>query len=69
MAGWIPLSLGNKESWPSFWPVGPTARREDQALVGPWKGLFTIAGVETQKSEGRSQNRMMSLRAYTFYIF
>jgi hypothetical protein len=28
---------------------------EDQALVGPWKGLLTIVGVETQNSEARSQ--------------
>ena len=27
----------------------------DQALVGPWKGLLAIAGVETQNSEARSQ--------------
>jgi hypothetical protein len=53
----INISYGylSKESWPSFLPVGPTARREDQALVGPWKGLLTIVGVETQNSEARSQ--------------
>ena len=28
---------------------------EDQALVCPWKGLLTIAGVETQNSETRNQ--------------
>jgi hypothetical protein len=42
---------------------------EDQALVGPWKGLSAIAGVETENSAARSQNIRIALRAYTFYIF
>jgi len=57
--------MQSKESGPSFQPVRPTARRENPALVCPWKRLLVITGVEIQNSGARRQESALPPAAKT----